>query len=210
MQRLLLLDDHQLFVDGFKLIVTEMRPRLYVDTLCVAQEIERPECQLDGYDLILVDLHMPEVSGVSVVASIQRRAPKVKLAVISGTQRKDDIERILSFGVLGFISKDASAKMLVAAIDTLLIGRRYLPPALAHEIRWPVETISRHDSIALLTRRQREVVSLIATGKQNKQIASELSISSSVVKFHIENIFRRLNVKNRTACVQMARDLGLI
>ena len=210
MQRLLLLDDHQLFVDGFKLIVTEMRPRLEVDTLCAAQDIEKVDCNLGDYDLILVDLHMPVVSGVSVIATIKRQAPKVKMALISGTQRKDEVARALALGVLGFISKDSSAKSLVAAIDTLLVGRRYLPPALEHELSWPGETISGHNPDDLLTERQREVVSLIAKGKQNKQIATELRISGSVVKFHIENIFRRLNVKNRTACVQMARDLGLI
>ena len=77
MQRLLLLDDHQLFVDGFKLIVTEMSPRLEVDTLCAAQDIEKVDCNLGDYDLILVDLHMPVVSGVSVIATIKRQAPKV-------------------------------------------------------------------------------------------------------------------------------------
>lgn len=208
-KNILIIDDHSLFADGLALILKAQNEELNIDISNDAASVLPERARLMTYDLILIDLHMPTMSGFAFLSAVNMQKLAVRVGVISGTEHKADIERAISLGACGFIPKDSPSAELTRAAKILLSGKSYLPDKWVGEIDWlPGKNIV--DGEGGLTERQIQVLSLIRDGLQNKQIASVIGISVSGVKGHVENIFKALNVNNRTACVQAARDAGLI
>jgi len=208
-KRILIIDDHSLFADGMALILRMHDPRLSVEIANEAGTVLNDTAALSRYDLILIDLHMPRLNGFAFLHAVSMQKLNVRVAVISGTENKGEIERAISLGVCGFIPKDTPSKELQNAVDRMLLGNSYLPEKWLGEIDWLVGKTSEITTESL-TSRQLEVLNLMRDGLQNKQIAMVMGISLSAVKGHIENIFKVLNVNNRTACVQAARSVGLL
>lgn len=209
-KQILLVDDHALFADGLKLILESLEGLESVTISTDAYAVLSDRDTLSKYDLVLIDLHMPRFSGFAFLTAVQTQSIPVTVAVISGTEKKADIERALTLGAQGFIPKDSPSGELLNAVRSMLSGQRYLPLHWAGEIDWlPVDTKSPNPQTKL-TERQMQVLELMRDGMQNKQIAMVLGVSVSSVKGHIELLFKTLNVNNRTACVQAAREAQLI
>ncbi|RBP53780.1 response regulator [Arenicella xantha] len=208
--RVLIIDDHKLFADGLKLILHSAQEIAEVDIASDAFVLLSDKEKLLSYDLVLIDLHMPRFSGFGFLTALKTQSLPVNVAVISGTEKKSEIERAILLGARGFIPKDSESVELNQAVAQLLSGKRYLPQQWLGEIDWlppeTKETVKSHP----LTVRQLQVLELMRDGMQNKQIALILGVSTSSVKGHIELLFKNLNVNNRTACVQAAREARLI
>jgi len=124
--------------------------------------------------------------------------------VVSATNSSSMADIALANGASGFVSKASDSQVLIEAIKTVLNGDTYLPSVHASNNKYSDEDVSR------VTSRQHEILHLLSQGLLNKQIASELSISTNTVKAHLHEIFRLLNVNNRTAAVQSAHKCGLL
>jgi DNA-binding NarL/FixJ family response regulator len=154
-------------------------------------------------DVTLLDLRMPVMEGVEAVRQIRARDPLAKVIVLTTYDTDDDISKALKAGAKAYVLKDISADGLIACIHDVLAGKTYLAPAAAAKLAEGVTHIQ-------LTPRELTTLRLMADGKSNKEIASELGISERTVKTHLGHLFEKLAVTSRTEAVKIATRRGLV
>ncbi len=209
-KKILVIDDHHLFAEGLAMILESSGNQFEVETSNNAQYLLTDLDKLKGFDLVLIDLHMPNLSGFSFLSAVNAQSLAIVVAVISGSDKRVEIERAISLGAQGFIPKDSSSKEFINASSQLLQGKRYLPLAWDGEIDWKSGDDESIPDSEALTERQHQVLELMRDGLQNKQIALVLGIKPSSVKGHVERLFTKFSVNNRTSCVQIAQEQKLI
>jgi DNA-binding NarL/FixJ family response regulator len=219
-----------------EILIVDDHP-MYSDALESALEIGFEHCRIQkagtlreafdvldsGFspDLIMFDLKLPDVAGISGFQKLRKRLPKARVLVISSLASVELVQKLLDNGAMGFLSKDAPASKLKAAVTEITSGRRYVPQEYARAGEAlpgavPEDLPSAFQSnpvLAALTPQQTRILKLICAGKPNKQIAYELSLAEATVKAHITALLRRLGVQNRTQAVVMVeafitRDAG--
>jgi len=210
LKRILIIDDHNLFAEGLALILESSNKNYKVDISDNAQKSLINRKTLINYDLVLIDLHMPNLSGFGFLSAIKAQSINVNIAVISGSDKLVEIERAITLGAQGYIPKGNGSEEFINAANQLLQGKRYLPLAWVGKVDWNTNIITESTESNLLTERQIEVLELMRDGLQNKQIAIVLGIKPSSVKGHVEQLFKKIQVNNRTACVQIAQERNLI
>jgi DNA-binding NarL/FixJ family response regulator len=156
-------------------------------------------------DLALVDLNMPGMDAHEALIRFRSEFPGVPLVILSATETRADIQRTLKAGALGYIQKSSPSRAILDALQQVLAGDIYVPPALERAFSASAVSPSPH-----LTSRQFEVLKLLIQGKTNKTIGQQLGLSEGTVKIHMAAIFRALNVRNRTEATVAARNLGLV
>lgn len=214
---ILVLDDHQLFVDGLSHILSKLDPEASItEASSVSQATEILESNRD-FDLVLLDLNMPEMNGLSLLQRLHEQSVRLPLVVISAEESVQQIQSAMALGALGFIPKSHSSQQMLSALEGILDGNVYLPPAIQQQMDY--QKTMRPPTAARtnpplkesgISRRQYEVLQLLAQGYSNKQIASTLFLTEHTVKVHISALFKRLKVRNRTECVQTATAMGVI
>jgi len=157
-------------------------------------------------DVVLMDLQMPELDGVAATQQIRDRYPETNVLVLTTYNTDADIARVISAGATGYLLKDAPRQDLFRAIRAAARGESVLAPAVASRLmskmRGPTEES--------LSGREIEVLTQVADGQSNKEIANELFISEATVKTHLVHIFGKLGVDDRTAAVTAALERGII
>ena len=203
--RLVIADDHPVVRDGLRGML-ESQPDFQVigeasdgaAALQLAIETEP--------DLILIDLRMPVMDGVTAIREIKRRRPGVQVLVLTTYDSDADILPAIEAGATGYLLKDTSREELYRAIRAAARGETVLAPAVARRLigrmRLPVEE--------KLSSRELEVLGLVAGGLSNSDIGGRLHISQATVKSHLIHIFGKLGVSDRTAAVTVALQRGLI
>jgi DNA-binding NarL/FixJ family response regulator len=154
-------------------------------------------------DVTLLDLRMPVMEGVEAVRQIRARDPHAKVIVLTTYDTDDDISRALKAGAKAYVLKDIAADALIACIHDVLAGKTYLAPAAAAKLAEGVTRVQ-------LTPRELATLKLLADGKANKEIASELDISERTVKTHLAHLFEKLGATSRTEAVKVATRRGLV
>lgn len=213
----LVADDHQLFLDGIRIILNKLDPKAEI-TECNAAEhaIEILESGL-AFDLVLIDLCMPGMNGMSILQRMHRRKVWLPLVVVSGEEDIHTIKSALDSGALGFIPKTHNSHQMIAALHSILDGEIYIPVEIEKQLdnlatRCPPDeaTNNTHLKASGITRRQYDVLQLLAKGYSNKQIASSLFLTEHTIKAHISALFSTLMARNRTECVQTAQRLKIL
>jgi len=202
--KILIIDDHILFAEGMKFLLGTIDEHL--ETLYAENTQDGLQLILDGGspDLILLDINLSGANGFCLMEQLQELNIWTPVLVVSATNSSSMADIALANGASGFVSKASDSQVLIEAIKTVLNGDTYLPSVHASNNKYSDEDVSR------VTSRQHEILHLLSQGLLNKQIASELSISTNTVKAHLHEIFRLLNVNNRTAAVQSAHKCGLL
>ena len=200
--RVLLVDDHALFRTGVANIINQ-EPDLRV----VAEAGNGVEA-IEAYvrhrpDVTVLDLRMPIMEGVEAVRRIREHDPAARVIVLTTYDTDDEISQALKAGAKAYVLKDIAAEQLLACIRDVLAGKTYIAPAAAAKL---AETVTR----VQLTPRELSALRLLADGKANKEIASELDISERTVKTHLEHLFAKLGVTSRTEAVKVANRRGLV
>ena len=154
--------------------------------------------------LAIIDIHLPGLGGTSGLQKLREHYPDLKVCVLFDVVTREIVSRFLEFGVMGFVAKSCTAAEITEAAAALLRGRPYLSKLgeaedLSNERQMPASN---------LTQQQRKVLTVMATGKSNKEIARELGICEGTVKVHVNAAYRALGVHNRVAAVTMLRDSG--
>lgn len=163
-------------------------------------------------DLVLLDLHMPGNHGLAGLVALRTEYPQVGVLIISANEDIRVIRRTLDHGAMGFIAKSASPEQIRIAVATVLRGERWLPPELHNAIlhlRSRPQDTDLASRLARLSPQQFRVLSMVAEGLLNKQIADRLSIQERTVKAHLSVIFEKLGVRNRTQAGVVLRELAL-
>ena len=199
---MLLVDDHALLRTGVANIINH-EPDLRV----IAEAGNGVEA-LEAWDqhrpdVTLLDLRMPLMEGVDVVRVIRQRDPAARVIVLTTYDTDDEISRALKAGAKAYVLKDIAAEALVGCIRDVLAGKTYLAPAAAAKLAEGVTRVQ-------LTPRELATLRLLADGKANKEIASELDISERTVKTHLAHLFEKLGATSRTEAVKVATRRGLV
>jgi two-component system NarL family response regulator len=154
-------------------------------------------------DIVLMDVRMPEMDGIEAITTIRKDYPDSRFIVLTTYDGDEDIYRALQAGARAYLLKDSLRDGLVEAIRAVYSGQRRIPPEVASRL---AERMNRTE----LTARELEVLKLVAQGKSNKIVASELSISEGTVKIHVNNILSKLGVSDRTHATTFALQRGII
>ncbi|MEL6471844.1 MAG: response regulator transcription factor [Cyanobacteria bacterium J06623_4] len=154
-------------------------------------------------DITLMDLRMPNMEGVDAIAHIRKSSPQAKIIILTTYDTDEDIYRGLQAGARGYILKDADFEDLVDAVRTVNQGKRYLPPNVALKLAERMDTEE-------LTERERDVLNMMARGTSTAALAAALQLSEGTIKFHINHIFQKLGVNDRTQAIIIALRRGLI
>ena len=208
-KKALLVDDHALFRDGVELLVEQRIPQLQLATAGdIAGALDAlgadPDCSL-----VLLDLGLPDASGMAGLERLREAAPAVPIVVLSADDRPETVPPAIDRGAAGFIPKRADSAAFTDALRTVLDGRVHLPPQAVQAVAVPPPGDAESDGDLGLSPRQLDVLRLLIEGRSNKLIMRELDLSESTVKTHLQAIFRRLNVNTRTQAVVAAARLGL-
>jgi DNA-binding NarL/FixJ family response regulator len=154
-------------------------------------------------DIALIDLRLPRLSGVEVIERIRMETPSARFMVLTTYDGDEDIYRALQAGARAYLLKGMTCEELIATIRTVYTGRSYIPPAIAVKLAERMGTKE-------LTLREFEVLEQIVHGKNNKEIATELVISETTVKTHINRLLSKLGVTDRTQAATSAIQRGLV
>jgi len=215
MFRALIIDDHPLFRSALRQVIDGMFGDAYeimeAGTFDEAEPLLGGSADLD-LDIILLDLHLPGSNGFSSLIQLRNRAPSVPIIVVSASASKDVIRDSLTYGASGFIPKSFSTDGMRDALESVISGKLFVPPADEFEASPPAVSgrmaSSAEQHLSALTHGELRVLELLAKGKPNKIIAFELGIKESTVKAHVTAILRKLRVHSRTQAVLAARELG--
>lgn len=159
-------------------------------------------------ELVLLDLNMPRMNGIDAIHKIKEISPQIKIIILTIHDDEEYVYKVTSAGAEGFIQKDITSEELEQAIQDVLDGGKVFPQSLSPEKA--EKTQEGTDYRELLSNREFEVLSLLAQGMSNKEIAEELFISEKTVKNHVSNILRKLDVNDRTQAVITALKQGLV
>ena len=215
-KRLILADDHHLLRRGFKSLLSgEPDLKVVGEASTGIEAIEM--CRLLEPDLILMDVRMPEMDGITATRRIKHDQPGVGVLVVTMHENPDYLLEALDAGAAGYVLKDAPADRLISAVHRTLNGESPLNQELAtlllrrladEKQHKPDPTPQTDDKVEALTPRETEVLKLLTTGQTNQQIAYSLNISKGTAKVHVERIIRKLDVSDRTQAAVRAIELG--
>ena len=167
-------------------------------------------------DIVLMDVNMPEKVGLQAIQSISKLGLSTKVIILSGYDDSDLIFRAMKIGARGYVLKTMSSAQLAYAIEEILSGKFYLPSALSsrffdyfqQSFREETSASNEENLLTYLTSREEEVLELLTQGNNYKGIAGKLFISETTVKTHVNNIFQKLQVNDRTQAVLYALNNG--
>lgn len=200
--KLLLADDHTLFRDGFSMIIssTARQAEIYAadnwrEALSLTNE--------HAFDIALLDLFMPgDKPWQDELSNFITCAPKVPVCIVSSSNNQSHINQAFKLGVKGYIRKTSGASEVKKALTRVINGERYQD--------WKSTPESIETASLRLTRRQNEILMLIADGNSNQQIATYLSVTEATVKRHVYNLFKTLGAKNRVDAIHIAKSHNLL
>ena len=201
--RILIADDHQLFVEGIRRALEREDDFVVVGEASNGAEV-LPLIGRTDPDLVLLDVQMPKMDGLTCVTQIRERFPKVKVVMLSVFSDAEHIELALSRGACGYILKTIDPADLAGALRQSIAGTVF------HAVGYPAVTAESEAHAAGLTNRELAILRAVANGLPNRSIAKELWITEQTVKFHLTNIYRKLGVANRTEAARYAYQHGLV
>jgi DNA-binding NarL/FixJ family response regulator len=205
--RLLLADDHPMTLEGIRAF---LEPHfLSVGTVTDGRALVEEAIRIKP-DMIILDITMPLLNGIDAAIQIKKALPSVKLLFITMHSDPAYLEASLNAGATGYVLKSAVREELLDAVRSVLDGRIYVSPNLAHEQLEHFGDPRRAAESLRLSSRERETLQLIAEGKATKEIAFVLNISVKTVAFHRENIKRKLGLKTTAELTRHAMEQGLI
>lgn len=198
MPTLLIIDDHQIYLDGLEMIILQSLPDASILKAHNGESAQTLVNTHNQIDLILLDLDLQTQNGLDIWHNLKRTAGPLPVAILSASTHLSDIQRCKQSGALGFINKSIDNSSLITAIESMLNGELYFP-----------YNLNSLPNIQL-TPRQKQVLNLLSEGLPNKSICRKLDMSEATVKTHLRTIFSILDVSTRTQCVNVANKLQLI
>ena len=211
--RILLVDDHTLFREALLHVLKQFAADAIIIEAATAEEAIHQTTHYHDLDLILLDLGLPGVQGLSALPELRERAPTVPLVVVSASENPADVRQALAAGAAGYIPKSTSSHTTITALRLVMAGEVYVPPSLLAALEalagTPTVDAGAHPA-SELTPRQVEIVGLMGQGFSNKAIAKRLQVAEGTVKLHVTAILRVLKTSNRTQAVIEASRRGLI
>jgi DNA-binding NarL/FixJ family response regulator len=211
--RVLLVDDHDLFRTGLRNLLEERGVEITGEAGDGAEAVRL--VREVAPDVVIMDLHMPGVSGIEAIRQIVGIAPLTRVLVLTISDQDEDVLHAILAGACGYLLKDSSVEELIRGIEAAAVGESLVSPAIAGKVLQQVRaTAASPDAAetirAELSEREIDVLKLIASGNDNAMIAAELHISPKTVKNHISNILMKLQIQNRIQAAVYAVRSGIV
>ncbi len=200
--RVILVDDHPVVRLGLSAIIG-LQPDMQVAGEAGTGEDACKLCDRVAADVVLMDLRLPGMSGVEAIRNIRKAHPNLRFLVLTTYDGDENIHRALEAGAQAYLLKAMSHDELVKAIRTVHAGRKFLPASVSR-------SLAERPPGSVLSARELEILELIVKGLTNKEIGDALSISEATVKWHLNIIFSRLNVSDRTQATVAAIQRGFV
>ncbi|MFP3511500.1 response regulator transcription factor [Peribacillus sp. SIMBA_075] len=219
---IIIIDDHQLFREGVKRILDFESFDVVAEGDDGSEAMDLVETHKP--DVVIMDINMPNMNGVEATKMLVNRYPETKVIILSIHDDENYVQHALKTGAQGYLLKEMDAKGLINAVRVVAEGGSYLHPKVTHNLvkeyrRLAAEVGADRDSVHaveirrphhLLTRRECEVLQLLADGKSNRAVGETLYISEKTVKNHVSNMFQKINVYDRTQAVVLAIKNGWV
>ena len=203
--KLFIVDDHYMVVEGIHSLlqhenVIEWMGHASNGASCLSF------LQNNKPDVILMDINLPDKSGIDLCKEVKEKYPSIQILGLSTFNQQSFIEKMIANGASGYLLKNATQQELMEGINTVLIGKQYLSFDAAIAIR----KTSNENETPVITRREKEVLELIADGLTNIEIGTKLFISNTTVDTHRKNLLVKLNAKNTASLVKIAMQFQLL
>jgi len=200
--KVLIVDDHPVVRLGLRTML-ESEDNISVRGMAGSGKEALEQVQRLQPDVVLMDLRMPEMEGTEAIEELRRVQPGIRILVLTNYEDDEYVLRALQAGALGYLLKSTPQEEIVRAVEMVHENQRCVPPNIAQRL---LETIAREE----LSQRELEVLTLVAKGLTNKEIASRLFISDKTSRNHVASVLGKLNAKDRTEAATTAIKRGLI
>jgi DNA-binding NarL/FixJ family response regulator len=206
--RLLIVDDHPIVRDGLRAVFeSEAAFEVAGQAADGAEAVDRATA-LD-VDVVLMDLRMPRMGGVEAIRQLRRRAPDIRVLVLTTFDSDADVLPAVEAGATGYLLKDAPRDELLRAVHAAYLGQAVLAPSVAQKVLGRVREPAAAPAESL-TDRELKVLTLVSSGATNREAARQLFISEATVKTHLLHVYAKLGVRDRAAAVAEAYKRGLL
>lgn len=199
--KVLIADDHSMVRQGLKQIVELEDDIEVIGQAANGEEAVELAMKLEP-DVVLLDINMPNMNGIQALTHLKEKECPAKVIVLTIHAEREYLVKTVQLGAAGYVLKDADSDVLIKAIRSVNSGQSYIQPNMTTELIKEFNRVTtdeeKNKEERLLTKREIEVLELIAEGMLNKEIAAKLYISEKTVKNHVSNIFKKLNVSDRT------------
>lgn len=213
MTRLLIADDEHLMRAGLvELFTSDCAIEVCGEAASGREAVER--AQRLSPDVVLMDVRMPDLDGISATREVLRLAPRTKVLILTTFEQDDYIFGALRAGASGFLLKRARPEELIAAVHTVAAGDALLAPSVTRRVvrrmaQQPTPEFADREKLEDLTPREREVLELIARGLANREIAKALQVEESTIRTHVKHLLMKLGLRDRIQAVIFAYETGL-
>ena len=212
MIKIIISDDHQLFIDGIKSILKSIRNMEIIGEVnngnLLLELLEQQQC-----DVILMDINMPEMNGIDATKLIKSKFPEIRILMLTMYSSRDYIEKLLRVGADGYILKNTGKEELQEAIETVYKGESFFSKEVTERIMEGLQkkkTAEKNAYVVEITEREIDVLKLIVQEFTTTEIAEKLFISTHTVETHRKNLISKLNVRNIAGLVKYAMQHGLV
>lgn len=199
--RIIVVDDHPLFRGALTQALSSALPGARIDQAASLAELEELIAQRNDTDLVLLDLSMPGVQGLSGLLLLRSQHPDIPVVVVSAHDDPETIRRCMEFGASGYVPKSLSVEEIRAAVEVVLGGGIWIPADIDLERATDSGTADVVARLSTLTPQQVRVLMMLGQGLLNKQIAFQLGVSEATIKAHVSAILQKLHVDSRTQAV---------
>lgn len=210
--RVLVADDHPIYRDGLARSLSDAEGIDVVGAAADGEEAARLAAALRP-DLVLLDISMPKGGGLGALAAIRAQEDPPKVAMLTASEDGDDVMQAMKLGALGYVLKGVGADELVALVRELASGRPHIAPSLAGRLLMAMRdgpaagaTRAPADPLADLSRREEDILRLVAQGKSNREVGEELDLQEKTVKHYMTSILQKLQVRNRVEAALLMRE----
>lgn len=200
--KLLIVDDHQMLIEGLKSLLQNEFSIKIVGTATTA-ELCKQFFLAQSVDVVFMDINLPDMSGIDLTEFLLQKHPNLNIIALSTFTQGTYVRKMIENGAKGYLLKNASKFEILKAIETVQSGKKYLTPEAEEALKYEINLQKKMPKI---TKREKEVLVLIVEGLKNSQIAEKLFISIDTVDSHRKNLYSKLNVNNTAMLIGFVND----
>ena len=205
MIRVFIIDDHQMILEGIHSLLQEERDIEWIGCAKLPGEL-MAFLKNSQPDVLLMDINLPQKSGLDLCKEVKEKYPAIQIIGLSTSDQVSVIKKMRENGASGFLLTDASKQEIITALQEVTQGREYVSFSVAEALKKSMP----NDQLPVLTKREKQILELIAEGLTNHEIAARLFLNSTTVDSHRKNMLTKFNVKNTAALIKLAMTNHLI